>query len=356
MSNGESDDEGWGLNRVVGRAVGSVVSPIVESVDVDEVLKSVDVDDVVRRIDVNDVVQRVDIDALLDRVDVDRMLDRVDVERLLERIDMDRMLDGVDVQKLVDRIDPDKLLERVDVNELVDRTELGAIIARSTSGVFTQLLDVVRTQIVTVDQVVQGVAGAVLRGRTRQLPPAPPLDDTPQERTPSGATDRAIAVQGRFAGSVSRFLSFLLDSGIIAVLFALGGALVQAAVRVVIDDSFELDQAGLPVVIFYAAWSFIYYASSLAATGRTIGKAILGVMVVQADGSKLRGRQAALRTLVFPLSFLLLGIGLLIGLFRSDRRELHDLIAGTAVIYAWDAETAQLRDASLAEGEHTAPA
>ena len=53
--------------------------------------------------------------------------------------------------------------------------------------------------------------------------------------------------------------------------------------------------------------------------------------------------KAALRTLVFPLSFLLLGIGFLIGLVRRDRRELHDLIADTAVVYSWDANTARLR-------------
>ena len=39
----------------------------------------------------------------------------------------------------------------------------------------------------------------------------------------------------------------------------------------------------------------------------------------------------------------LLGIGFLIGLVRRDRRELHDLIADTGVVYAWDADTARLR-------------
>jgi uncharacterized RDD family membrane protein YckC len=49
------------------------------------------------------------------------------------------------------------------------------------------------------------------------------------------------------------------------------------------------------------------------------------------------------RSLVFPLSFLLLGLGFLGILVQRERRALHDLIAGTAVIYAWDARAARLR-------------
>ena len=49
------------------------------------------------------------------------------------------------------------------------------------------------------------------------------------------------------------------------------------------------------------------------------------------------------RTLAFPLSFLLLGLGLTGILFQRDRRALHDVIAGTAVVYAWDARAARLR-------------
>jgi uncharacterized RDD family membrane protein YckC len=49
------------------------------------------------------------------------------------------------------------------------------------------------------------------------------------------------------------------------------------------------------------------------------------------------------RTLAFPLSFLLLGLGFLGILLRRDRRALHDVIAGTTVVYAWDAREARLR-------------
>ena len=88
---------------------------------------------------------------------------------------------------------------------------------------------------------------------------------------------------------------------------------------------------------------------------KAIGKALLGLLVICADGSRLHGRGAAVRTIVFPLSFLVLGIGFLVGLFRRDRRQLHDLIAHTAVVYAWDADTALLRAEALPEPDALEP-
>ena len=71
--------------------------------------------------------------------------------------------------------------------------------------------------------------------------------------------------------------------------------------------------------------------------------AMLGVRVVAADGADATARQAVVRTLALPLSFLLFGLGFIGILLQRDRRALHDLIAGTAVIYAWDARAARLR-------------
>ena len=46
---------------------------------------------------------------------------------------------------------------------------------------------------------------------------------------------------------------------------------------------------------------------------------------------------------MFPLSFLFFGLGFLGILVQREHRALHDLIAGTAVIYSWDARAARLR-------------
>ena len=46
---------------------------------------------------------------------------------------------------------------------------------------------------------------------------------------------------------------------------------------------------------------------------------------------------------MFPLTVLLFGLGFPGILVQRERRALHDLIAGTAVVYAWDARAARLR-------------
>jgi len=348
--------------RVLGQVVGTVVSPVVDNVDVDEVVERIDVNHIVERLDVDELIDRVDIDrlvarvdidvlvgrvdvnALLDRVDPDRLLDRVDVNALLDRVEPDRLLDRVDADALMDRVDVNALLDRVDVNAVVERTELDAIIARSTTGVFTQLLDVARTQVIVVDQAAQGIPARLIRGVRREVPPIPGGHTDLVDVKEMSFTQRAVALQRHAAGSVSRFLAFIVDQFLIGLVFAAGLLLLSGAAQVVLGTEIDTDRDRTWVVAAYVLWSFLYSAGSLAATGQTIGKAVLGLLVVGADGARLSGRQAALRTLVFPLNYLVFGIGFLLGLVRRDRRELHDLIAGTAVIYAWDARTAQLRD------------
>ena len=50
-----------------------------------------------------------------------------------------------------------------------------------------------------------------------------------------------------------------------------------------------------------------------------------------------------MRSLAFPLSILLFGLGFLGILIGRQHRALHDVIAGTAVVYSWDARAARLR-------------
>jgi uncharacterized RDD family membrane protein YckC len=207
-----------------------------------------------------------------------------------------------------------------------------------------------------VGEVTSGSVDRMLGRPARQLPPHPGGSEEPAGSADLSPTDRAVQMQGRFAGSVSRFLPFLADQFVIGVFFAIGALLVQSAIRVVFQTSFDIEDSGAVMVIAFVLWAFLYTAGSLAATGRTIGKAILGLMAVRSDGSKLDARHAALRTLMFPLSFVLFGIGFLIGLVRRDRRELHDLIADTAIVYAWDADTARLRLEASTQGAHAGAA
>jgi uncharacterized RDD family membrane protein YckC len=64
--------------------------------------------------------------------------------------------------------------------------------------------------------------------------------------------------------------------------------------------------------------------------------------VVRSDGGTIRPGQAFVRVAVFPLSVLPAGLGFVPILFQREHRALHDLIAGTAVVYDWGERPAQL--------------
>jgi len=155
-------------------------------------------------------------------------------------------------------------------------------------------------------------------------------------------------LRGHHAGFASRFFAFLIDCVISIAVFELALGAAGFAASVLTGQSIHWSRANLWVVVAFFAWEFLYYAYCWTASGKTPGMVLLGLQVVGQDGSRAGTRRGLVRTLAFPLSFILLGLGFVSILFEHDRRALHDLIAGTAVIYSWDARDARLR--SLARG------
>ena len=151
------------------------------------------------------------------------------------------------------------------------------------------------------------------------------------------------SLQGKYSGFASRFAAFAADMGISLGVFMLALAAVSWAAKVLTGKDITWNKGDIWVISAYAVWAFIYFAHSWASSGRTVGMALFGVRVVGDDGTAVGGRQAVVRTLALPLSFLFLGLGF-VGILLGDRRRaLHDVIAGTAVIYSWDARAARLR-------------
>ncbi len=128
------------------------------------------------------VMDAIDIDALLDRIDVDALISRVDVDKLIDRVDVEKLIERVDVQKIIERVDVEQIVERVDIDALMEKTELGSIIARSTTGVASQVLDVIRAQGVGLDDFFARWVNRVLRRSPQDLPLGPPMLVGPQPR------------------------------------------------------------------------------------------------------------------------------------------------------------------------------
>ena len=131
------------------------------------------------------IVDAIDIDAVLDRVDVEKIVERVDVDKIIDRVDVDKIIDRVDVQKIIERVDVNAIVEEIDIDALVEQTELGSIIARSTTGVLTEILDVIRAQGVGLDDFIFRWGNRLVGRRTRiaTWPEGPPLLVPPKPAT-----------------------------------------------------------------------------------------------------------------------------------------------------------------------------
>jgi uncharacterized RDD family membrane protein YckC len=137
-----------------------------------------------------------------------------------------------------------------------------------------------------------------------------------------------------------RFVGWLMDAMLILVLLVFSGASLGALG--VADPVIALILAGL--VIVYRA------AQECSPQQATIGARCGGMRVVQANGGRLGVAQALLRATCEVSSFVLLfGMGHLMAWFNSERRALHDVMAGTIVI-ATPREAAQSQPADPAAG------
>jgi len=142
-------------------------------------------------IDIDALIDRVDVDKLVGRVDVDAVVSRVDVEKLIERVDVEKIIERVDVEKVIDRVDIKAMIERIDIDALVEQTEIGTIIAHSTSGVASEILDVIRAQAVGLDDFVARWVARILRRDPSRIPLGPPTLVAPPEgpaALPAGPT------------------------------------------------------------------------------------------------------------------------------------------------------------------------
>ena len=146
---------------------------------------------------------------------------------------------------------------------------------------------------------------------------------------------QALSYQGHYAGPVSRLASFVIDLVVSAGVFCAALAAVSYGAQVTTGHLVGWNRSTSVVAGIFAAWELAYFGCSWATSGRTLGMGVFGIRVVRTDGAVLEPARATVRALVFPLSFLFCGLGFLGILVQREHRALHDLIAGSAVIYAW---------------------
>lgn len=146
-------------------------------------------------------------------------------------------------------------------------------------------------------------------------------------------TTEKVPLQLRVAGMTARFLAWLIDGGVIVLLFIAG---------VFFSNTLEAARPGTGQAVvslwifcllfgYFTLFEWLWY-------GQTPGKRMLGIRVVSWDGAGVSLLQALTRTLYrmvdgLPLPFVLYGVGFLTAAWDRENRRLGDLAAGTLVVH-----------------------
>ena len=137
---------------------------------------------------------------------------------------------------------------------------------------------------------------------------------------------------GEYAGFVTRLVAFVIDIALIGVTITIVGSAAS-----LVTDFLRLSGR---MLTFVQVLSLIASASILVGyfillwmlAGMTIGKRIMGLIIVREDGSKLTLSNAIRRYIGYYISAILL-LGYFWVILDARRQGWHDKLAGTLVLY-----------------------
>jgi uncharacterized RDD family membrane protein YckC len=130
----------------------------------------------------------------------------------------------------------------------------------------------------------------------------------------------------------SRVFAVLIDALVIAPIDLVVIYFTLRLCRLTLQEATLLPV--VPLLVFFLILDGGYLLAFTAAGGQTMGKMGMGLKVVAADGARVGPGRALARTLAWIVSAVPLGAGLLPAVFDSERRALHDRVAGTRVVTA----------------------
>lgn len=141
-------------------------------------------------------------------------------------------------------------------------------------------------------------------------------------------------LQDRSAGFVTRMFAFLIDLAIVALITTIGGLMATLLDNAL--DSMGLDlrlsMGAIYVLLIPLIWGS-YYVMFWALTGRTPGKWLMGLKVVNTDSHPPTVSRAIIRFLGYGVSAVAFWLGFVWVLIDEDRQAWHDHFARTWVIY-----------------------
>ncbi len=151
----------------------------------------------------------------------------------------------------------------------------------------------------------------------------PVQNSNPEISKTTAETPVPIISSAGYSSNLSRFAAYIVDSIILGLI---GTLLTLPLVLLTKSDSQIFSFLPAVIGIFY----FIYFHSK---DGQTVGMKILGIKIINEDGSNLDLKGASIRYLLWAiLTPITIGIAPLWALFSSKKQTLYDLISKTIYV------------------------
>ncbi|MCH1626699.1 RDD family protein [Ferdinandcohnia quinoae] len=152
-------------------------------------------------------------------------------------------------------------------------------------------------------------------------------------------TPEFVSIQFQLAGLGSRTAAFLLDQ----ILLQIINISVFIILLIIMYGEprwwFLGEQSSIPIALtiiglFLLNWGY-FFACEFFSGGRTLGKKLLGIRVIQENGHSITLLSSFIRNLLriidsLPVSYFL---GMIMIFFHSKHKRLGDIVAGTIVVH-----------------------
>lgn len=160
-----------------------------------------------------------------------------------------------------------------------------------------------------------------------------------QDESISIKTPEYVSLQFNAAGLGSRSLAFIIDQFIlmainIAIIVILVLFMEGQGAALMMFDSMTVPVAIAIILIFLINTGYFFVLEYFTG-GRTIGKKILGIRVIQDNGHSITLLSSIIRNFMRLIDSLPTGylVGILMIFFHSQHKRLGDMVAGTLVVH-----------------------
>jgi uncharacterized RDD family membrane protein YckC len=167
-------------------------------------------------------------------------------------------------------------------------------------------------------------------------------DEKEMEEGKDKEEERPAPIEREKAGFGQRLMAQILDCSLLCLINVLFMAFFLFTIigwDIIFSDFFSMSllksqilYSKMTFFFLFLLISFSYFVYFLWKDGQTIGKMLLNIQVVSEEGEPLGLFRVLCRTVLLPVSFLFLGLGVLWILFEKNRQAWHDKICRTFVV------------------------